>query len=260
MAETSPTKITEKPISEEEKREILNNYEHLPANWQSISPFCVDGRKGDVPGLYPQALGGSLNIVVINALLQGDLSNFNDKVDADFASLKNAGFALGVHGDNHALCGCGFCQNLAKVIARLKNNKQVIFDLLKPHIREDRLDLWDEVMETISRSDESTLPEGTDVLEHARSIDGVKYQELTGKHLEQAAIVNTVAETTLNVDKNQNPVFNLDLWYVEEQAKALDMADIDVEKAKLLTLGLYVATEMVLVEDIKRERLPIVVR
>lgn len=70
-------------------------------------------------------------------------------------------------------------------------------------------------------------------------------------------MVNLKEGTTLDVDKNQDhQVFNLDLWYVLEVAKKLG---IDLEKAKLLSLGLYVATEMVLVEEKGKSRLSILV-
>lgn len=244
-------------MSQAIKNAIHANFVEFPSNWQSIAPFCVDGRNGDVAELYPQALGGSLNIVAVKTLLEGDLSNFNDNLSAIFSSLKDAGFVLGVHGDDHAPCGCGFCNNLAKIITRLKSNKEEIFKILKPHIGEDQMELWNTIMNKIAQAKEGDLPEGEETLTHAKSIEGVSYQTLTGKHQEQVAVVNLIEDTTLDVDRNQNhQAFNLDLWYVEEQAKALN---INVAQARLLTLGLYVATEMVLVEDSQGERLPILI-
>jgi hypothetical protein len=83
-------------------------------------------------------------------------------------------------------------------------------------------------------------------------------QTLDGGHQETAAVVNLVPGSTLDVDRNQShQAFNLDLWLVEEIGQKFGW---DNNLTSALSLGLYVATEMVLVEAKGKPRLPILVR
>ena len=67
----------------------------------------------------------------------------------------------------------------------------------------------------------------------------------------------------MDVDNNQvHQAFNLDLWYLEKQMQALGYTGKKLEQAKLLTLGLYLATEIKLVEQNPKKgyRLPLIIK
>lgn len=114
------------------------------------------------------------------------------------------------------------------------------------------------IISNLSKVDVNNLPSGHNLIKNSADAFKANVQHLEGSHGELAAVVNTQSDTTLDVDNNQeNPAFNLDLWHVLKQANELGL---DETKAKLLSLGLYVATEKVLVEKQKGIKLPIIVR
>lgn len=254
--------MSELPKNDELKHEIFKHYVEIP-NWRTLSPFCVDGREStdaDEP-LYPQALGGSLHFAVLSYLLD-DTNTYPDMkfaITQTFQTLKDQGFALGVHGDDHAPCGCGFCNKLRTIVTRLQEKKDDIANILSAGVPNFDKVKWKNLIENVGNNIHGkTVKGGAETLEHAKSIDGVQFQTLTGSHQEVVAVVNTIERTTLDTKTNQSSqAFNLDLWYVQEGARALGLP---MEESTLLSLGLYVATEMVLVEDTGKSRLPIFVR
>lgn len=262
---------TPEPNTNELKNAILANIKELPNYWREIAPFCVDGREGkrvDASGheinepLYPQALGGSLNIAVVKWILTANRNNYSDFMEETLEELANAGYSIGAHRGLHkngeTASDCGFADNLAKIITTLGSKADEIWELLTqadPNIAKYQK-YWDEILEQVRNANIDSIPTGKEMVDKVEE-NNASIQDLDGDHAELAAIVNTKHGKTLDVDKNQgNPAFNLDLWYVEEQAKDLEL---DVDRARLLTLGLYVATEMVLVEDKGKSRLPIIV-
>lgn len=247
--------------------------------------FCVDGRKGlrtlkskdgkitTLEEAYPQMLGGSLSSVVAYYVLGEKNSvpvrkekGFIDIGTQVFNVLREKGFGLGLHGDKHAKeghsSGCGFGDNLKKVIEHLRQNHTgEIWDILESSglVTEANKEKWDKVIKRLKEINvNNDIPEGYKIIGRLRQEEGVAYQVLEGGHGERAAIINYVDETTLDTDRAQNPpAFNLDMWRVKAEAKALG---IDVREAELLTLGLYIATEIALVEDKGKERLSILIK
>ena len=227
-------------------------------------PFCVDGRAGEVDGkkigAYPQMLGGSLMPSVLQWLINcpnDDLTNVLPKV---FEGLKKAGYPLGVHTSTHAHKGisdCGFADNLGNILRVFKSR----FDEIKGIIGQVGVNFSDEVWQKIESQlkqiDLEKLPTGEQLIEQGERL-GAAVQVLDGEHKEEAAIVNLVSNTTLDVDRNQDDqAFNLDLWLVTEIAKEFGWKE---NLAKALSLGLYVATEMVLVEGKGKGSLPILLK
>ncbi len=87
---------------------------------------------------------------------------------------------------------------------------------------------------------------------------GASVERLEGDHAERVVFVNCKQGTTLDTNAmNEHGVqaFNLDLWAVQEHAKALGVTDEQfITGASLL---LYLATEIVLVEQKGKPKLPI---
>ena len=242
---------------------ILNNFVEV-ANPKSLPLFCVDGRKGNKPGLYLQALGGSYHLITLNWLLtSGKTIEYQEIQQETFSTLRKKGYLLGVHQGHHAegeKSDCGFADNNVKIIKTLSEKSDEIWGLItqaEPSLISES-STWEEVKRLVSKAEIEQIPSGKDLITQA--VDGYQadLQTLEGDHQEIAAVVNLKKNTTLDVDKNQKTqAFNLDLWYVMDQAKDIGL---DETKSLLLSLGLYVATEMVLVEEKGKPRLPIVVR
>jgi hypothetical protein len=227
-------------------------------------PFCVDGRAGEVDGkkigAYPQMLGGSLMPAVLEWLINcpnDDLTNVLPKV---FEGLKKAGYPLGVHTSTHAHEGksdCGFADNLGNILTTLKN----CFDEIKKIIGQVGVnfsdEIWQQIKSQLKQIDSNRLPTGEQLVKQAEDLGAVK-QVLVGEHGEVAAIVNLAPNKTLDTDNNQDhQAFNLDLWLVN---KIADKFGWEKDLAQALSLGLYVATEMVLVEGKGKDRLPILLK
>jgi len=106
-------------------------------------------------------------------------------------------------------------------------------------------------------TDLNKIPNGGNIINEAQKHNNIIVQHLKGEHEEIAALINLKPNTTLDADNNQSTqAFYLDAWYINKQAKDLGISE---NSALFLSLGLYIATEMVLVEDRKNIRLPIVV-
>lgn len=238
--------------------------------------YCVDGRTGERKKNseslerkpYGQALGGDLNIASISWLLNGGQEDYLDTVSQTFADLSDTGYEqLGVHYGGHAHgdgSDCGFADNNVKIMQTLGAKTDEIWQMIQEAISQyAEIQLNEEkfkqlVTDKVKKADLSKLPSGKQIIDHAAKIDNVTVQQLEADHKEVAAIVNLKPNTTLDADNNQDEAqaFNLDLWLVQQQAQDLG---IDVEDTTLLTLGLYVATEMVLVENKRGVRLPILI-
>lgn len=254
--------INLQPISPERERVILGNFVKVT----SYAPNgCVDGRKSeDQTGPYVQSLGGSLHPAVLNWILVRPQDKFNSVVNDTFNTLTEKGYQIGLHtghlADNQKKSDCGFADNLGEIIKILKKEEREIFRILVNAVPsfKNNADSWKAIVNNLSKVDVNSLPSGHSLVKNNVEVFGANVQHLEGSHGELAAIVNTQPNTTLDVDNNQEtPAFNLDLWHVLKQANELGL---DETKAKLLSLGLYVATEKVLVEKQRGIRLPIIVR
>jgi len=269
-------KINLQPITPETEKKIRDRIVEL-SHPKEEPRYCVDGRTGereDAQKLpmetkpYGQALGGDLNIASVRWLLDGGQENFLETVSTTFADLSEAGYKqLGVHyGGHHAEQGsdCGFADNNARIIETLAKKAEEIWKMIQEAIQNyPNIQLSEErfmklITEKVQQASLSQLPSGKQIIDHAATLDNVTVQMLEEDHKEVAAVVNLRPNTTLDADNNQDEAqaFNLDLWLVQQQAADLG---IDVNDATLLTLGLYVATEMVLVEERRQVRLPILI-
>jgi hypothetical protein len=262
-----PIPVQERPLSVENKKKILNNFVIVSSPRNQTPQFCVDGRMGNrfdsqnnqLTGPYVQSLGGSLHPVILNWILKEPENSYSAVSDKTLLQLIEKDYRIGMHTDSHSdgqeKSGCGLADNLESIINRLKTDSKDIWHLLiktDPSLASEE-SIYQKIMGQLAKLNLETIPSG-----HRNVFDNYDdLQELEGDHEEIAAIVNTKQGTTLDVDNNQDTqAFNLDLWWVLEQAKELG---IDQTEAKLLSLGLYVATEMILVEDKRGVRLPIVV-
>lgn len=273
---TTPNSIKDLIITEEQKQQILSRMVEL-AEPKEEPRYCVDGRTGErktnngkdlTRKPYGQALGGDLNIATIRWLLNDGQEDYLETVTQTFADLSQAGYKqLGVHYGGHAHgdgSDCGFADNNAKIMQTLADKSEEIWQMIQAAISQyPEIGLSEEkfrqlVTNKVQQANLSKLPPGKQIIDHAAKIDNVTVQNLEADHKEVAAVVNLKPNTTLDADNNQDETqaFNLDLWLIQQQAQDLG---IDVNEATLLTLGLYVATEMVLVEEKRGIRLPILI-
>lgn len=247
-----------------EKKEIkVSKFPFIEVNPFQKAPFCVDGRAGKVNGelynAYPQMLGGSLMPVVLEWIINRPKQNLNEVLPEVFQKLKEENYPLGVHTSTHAHEGksdCGFADNLGKILTTLREK----FDEIKTIITGASVDfndeIWQRLNEQMEKINVEQLPTG-ETLIHQAQFQGAVIQVLDGEHQETAAIVNLKTNSSLNVDNNQqHQAFNLDLWLVKEIAEKFAW---DQNLSSALSLGLYVATEMVLVEEKGKPRLPILI-
>jgi hypothetical protein len=269
MVDQKDTPDNKTRLSNHDREIILAHFEKGPDS-KSVAPGCVDGRKPNSErDLYYQALGGSMNICVLAYVLRDRAEgvSFNDSIQKTLQYLLALGYSTGVHDAENthgASCGCGFCEKLGQIIAKLQH-EATAGDIWK-RIVEARPDLeqstptWERVLGNVRRIDATKdFIQGSDILTICE-VGGSSKQVLQGEHAEKAAIVNLRASETLNVSSlvdDGMQAFNLDVPYVLELASAVNLDESD---SLLLTLGLYVATHDVLVTDTGKEPLPIIVR
>lgn len=263
------TTIQTRPLQQAERQAILSRFVEVP-NPATTPVFCVDGRKGartnaqgaPIEGPYLQALGGSYHMVALEWLLAGGTSDYMTSADSTFDKMKEKGMKVSVHRGHHghgSVSDCGFADNFVKIVQTLQKNQNDIWGLITQAegSLSEMAPQWATLMDSIKDAHLGTVPPGDALITTATEKYSADLQNLEGEHGEIAAVVNLKPKTTLDVDKNQDTqAFNLDLWHVLDEAEQLGM---DRQKATLLSLGLYVATEMVLVENKGKMRLPIVV-
>jgi len=217
--------------------------------------------------LFVQALGGSLLIGVIGFIASDLRQPFNEFTKNTINQLRESGFGSGVHRGshcNHEASDCGFADNLPHIIQRLSDKQEEIKEIINSAapglINDNNQSVWDKlVMQAATASSQGQFTDGETLVAGVLESCSSNLQTLEGDHAELSAVVNIKEGTTLNTGSlvaSGKQSFNLDLWYVLKQADELKM---DIEFVKLAALGLYVATEMVLVEDKKQIRLPILV-
>ncbi|MCX7880988.1 MAG: cadmium-containing carbonic anhydrase [Patescibacteria group bacterium] len=225
--------------------------------------FCVDGRagkvNGEIYGPYPQMLGASLMPAVLEWLISKPEEDFSKVIEDVFNRLKEFGYSLGVHTSTHAIEGrsdCGFADNLKTILSTFREKTEEIKGVLTKVDVNFSDEIWQKIREILGKVNLKSLPTGKELIGQAESLGAVK-QVLEGEHQEVVAVVNLASGKTLDVDKNQeHQAFNLDLWLVREMA---DKFGWDQNLTDALSLGLYVATEMVLVEGKGKSRLPILI-
>jgi len=251
-------------INHSSSKITIDIFPFVEINAKKTPPFCVDGRAGTVNeqaiGPYPQMLGGSLMPAVLEWVINQPNEDLKKVLPQVFQKLKEQGYPLGVHTSTHADIGksdCGFADNLGNILQTFKERFEEIKEIIN-QVGVSFFDkTWQTIMEKLEKVDLNNLPPGKELVNQAEGLGAVK-QVLDGEHQEVAAIVNLVSNTTLDTDNNQNhQAFNLDLWLVDEIAEIFKW---DKVLTQALSLGLYVATEMVLVEGQGKPGLPILVK
>jgi hypothetical protein len=243
----------------------IERFHFVNVDAKNTPPFCVDGRAGTVNkekiGPYPQMLGGSLMPAVLEWMINKPGDNLEEVLKDVFKKLTQQGYPLGVHTSTHAderKSDCGFADNLySNILPTLINDLDEIKKIIGQVGVNFSDEVWQQIESRLQQIDLEKLPTGNKLIEKAKSL-GAAVQVLDGEHKEESAIVNLVSDTTLDVDRNQeHQAFNLDLWLIDKMA---DEFGWEKDLAQALSLGLYVATEMVLVEKKGKHRLPILVK
>lgn len=231
-----------------------------------LPPRCVDGRKLITPiVLGPQMLGGSLHIVILRAIFENKVMNSQFILET-FERLKQAGFAIGVHRGPHQnaaenMSDCGFADKLPLILEKALREQSEIIGRITQIVQNNQqiraqLDNAYHTLHTFALNNVQIY--GEYVIMTAQSVNG-QIVELEGDHKEQVVYVNLKSDITLSTNEmnDQNlQAFNLDLWAVIEQAKVFF---INRETILPLSFILYMATEMVLVEDKGKPALGILV-
>jgi hypothetical protein len=212
---------------------------------------CVDGRGALQTELGPQMLGGSLHPIILWCIANNhELSPTS--IRKQLSELTNSGFKTGFHVDDHSqspACGCGFCDRLPDILKTAVSSRSEIkhrLTSLNPEMSSE-LEIAYERLRTFNIDGQIKISQQA-IINEAQFI-AANVETLTGHHEEQLAFLNTQPSTTFDTStsaNNHTQAFNLDLWAAQEQAQALG---VNLQLATALSLILYQATEMVLVEQ-----------
>lgn len=230
-------------------------------------PRCVDGRPSDDSEQGPQMLGGSLHIILLESIYNGKSLTEQNAVD-DIENLHEMEFNTGAHRGEHAhgeASDCGFADRMRDILrvavekrSLITKRLQEVYDQNKDHFPPLPMsDLIEKAYEKIEAySPDEIKIKGEELVALLEKTDS-RVETVEGDHAEKAAFVNLVEGTTLDTDGlNQEgaQVFNLDIFEVAKQSKALGIPEDFSIPASLI---LFVATEIVLVEDKGKPALPI---
>ena len=277
--------VADVELSQERLDRINAQYSEI-SNFREVPGTCVDGRTSEEEPFWltPQALGASLHSAILlaaqkdySAIPVGEKLSFNEMRREAFARLQDSGFVVGVHGADHTHkdgeSGCGLADNIVNIFTTFRDNSDETASMLSENQELFNISFepndpeWFEVVGMINNLLERIeYPLGEEIIDESVAQSGAAKQTLRGDHAEVMAVVNYDHGTTLNsnaANQNAEPVFNLDMWYVQEMARAMDLNMLSsvIEK---LSLGLYIATEMVLVEKVHTDKrqpgIPLAVR
>ncbi|MCR4263743.1 MAG: hypothetical protein NUV98_03445, partial [Candidatus Roizmanbacteria bacterium] len=147
-----------------------------------------------------------------------------------------------------------------EIIKTAKGQKDEILSRMRSLLGEgDVLTAVENAFPTIERFKEDNIQEvGMSIAEGAKD-GGAVEETVEGDHKESMAFVNLKPGKTFDTNRSNEEgwqAFNMDLWAVEEQAQALAVEPKFAQGASII---LYVATEMVLVEQKGQPALPVVI-
>ena len=250
---------------------------------QPLTPEIRDQYEGNIVSLeeakdkklYIQSLGGVIGIGITSYIvevannMQGPLPDFMEHINNTLNTIKEdsvvifcvdgrhgefeqaEGSDLGVHRGSHAHgedSDCGFADKWVNI--------------LKAYSDTQEKDKFTRAAGRIAKTAETELekfPRGEALITSLLERGDVGLQTVQHDHAEVAAGVNEQENTTLDtegVNEQNGRFFNLDIWKVLNKAVILGA---NTEDFRGVTIGLYLATEKVLVEQKKGIRLPIVV-
>lgn len=233
----------------------MNNHPSFTSlQLKGIEPaWCVDGRPDFTMQKGPQMLGGSLLPVILKSIY------YNKPIAITDLNILKTKHSLGahrgeVHGhDTTGKSGCGFADSLQIIIKTAKDKKEIIFQRLKNL----GINNIEQTYNKIANYDERNITlTGENLVSKVQNAGGI-IENLKGEHKEEVAFVNLKPQVTFDTNganKKGKQAFNLDLWAVLEQSKVLGIPE---EFAKYASLILYIATEIVLVEDKGKLPLPV---
>jgi len=228
-------------------------------------PRCVDGRQDPNSSEGPQILGGSLHPLVIFAIAKGlDFDKYFLKRGLN--KLRKEGYALGIHRGAHqergkGISDCGFADRLRDIMATAINQADEIKQRLTSLYRDNNINPFS--LEGTYRILDKYSPEkvklfGETLITTAEQL-GALSETVQGNHNEKVAFVNlkeSVTFDTRTADLQNRQAFNLDLPVARRQGESLG---VDPLLARDLSLILYQATEMVLVESKGKPPLPVII-
>lgn len=270
---------------EDEQLKILRQAIQPVNPWQTFVS-CVDGRALEKDGDFVQKLGGELQTLLWILFLEwrnGNQMTFREAFETNNALHQDAHLRIGIHTGPHADANrtdCGFADNLLSIVRNLAEHGEEIRKLLNHGANSNGIDsvindsntedwadivqLADEITSKAESDPNYAFISGPEMFSTERQIAG-EYAEthLVGEHKEQFAHLNLAPMNSINVrmlNEQGTPGFNLDLWYaldVVGETQYFTSRKASKEFLKLLTLGLYQATERTLRPE--KPPLPIVI-
>lgn len=231
---------------------------------------CVDGRPDPDSEQGPQALGGILHSIVL-ATIFNDYDLNEKRVAADIFTLQESGVKTGVHrgpNSNKIDSECGFADKLRDIIKTAVENRELITNrLIQVYVANRSIfkdlklanfgELVDVAYEKISAFDPAKIKiKGNPLVSQIESL-GAKTEVVQGHHQEELAFVNLKKDTTLDtieLNRKGQQAFNLDLLPTCDCARLLGIPQDFSIPASLI---LYIATEIVLVENKGKPALPV---
>lgn len=227
----------------------------------SMPARCVDGRPDfSRTNQGTQLPGGSIFPIVLNSL-EHQKAITQETVNSSLSTLKSEpnNFGIGDHRDNHhhegGACGCGFADRLPDIIKKAQDQRAEITKRLS----DLGINGIEESYDVIKKYPLDHIQAKGEQLVSPIEANGGVIEMLDGEHNEQIAFVNLEENTTLDtngLNKNGQQAFNLDLWAAVKQAQALGASEKFARGASLI---LYMATEMVLVEDKGKKPLQVLI-
>lgn len=226
---------------------------------------CVDGRPNPDSIQGPQLLSGSLHPLLLSAIATGQYFN-QYFVQKGLQTLETKGFKTGSHRGSHkdgtaGKSDCGAADQLPNILRTAIEKEAEITKRFTPIYNEYGLNLsrLPSVFDKIKNYGTTYINITGEPLVHAIEQTGAVVETVQGDHVEEVAYINLKPQTTFdtkaaNAEGQQG--FNLDLWAAIEQSKALG---VDPEFATHASLILYMATEIVLVEQKGNTSLPLAI-
>lgn len=234
--------------------------------------WCVDGRPDYTKQKGPQMLGAILHPILL-AAVEKNIPFNKEFVCTAVHNLQDAGYTPGVHRGSHkhpelGSCDCGFADKMLTIIQTALQQREEITKRLNViyNDHEKTIGKFDKTFaeiiadayDRLAHYSTTNLALTGEELLHTVEDEGATVEDVQGDHGEEVAFVNLKKNTTFDTNKaNQEgrQAFNLDLWAVIEEAEKISVSPLFALGASLI---LYIATEMVLVENKGKPPLPVV--
>lgn len=217
---------------------------------------CVDGRPGGK--IRPNAAGGTETIFVADDLTTKRLAATDGSTCGGYRNmlqvLKDEGFEVGGHTDDHAqggASGCGANDKLDKIYdftVRKADVLRATTEMLGVSVDENT-----HAMIVANASSREDFSKGSELLAALRDTAGEEAVDpLRGSHKEVLAVINKRSGTTLDRDALEAEfgpdyeAFNVDVWTFDEAARATSLTQEEIDQ-KIVAMNYYnLATAFVL--------------